>query len=309
MKTKIISVILGILLISNILLASAVSIKDVVSYPEEVEPGEVFDVSIEIKNTHDFDIKNINVKLILTKESEPTNPFDPTAAPTQGEDLPFAPYQSSSEKFLEELESNEEENFKFKLIVLPETSSGVYKVPVEITYEDGNGRNYSKKGLISIIVNSIPELKVSLEDSIVLIKGKENTFSIKLINSGLANVKFVYVKANEVSGLRFVSEKEQYLGDIDSDDFDSIEYTVYIEKDALNSIRLPLVLKFRDSTNKQFTQTKSIILKAYSLEEARELGLVEKPDYKIPGGIGLVIFLYIIYLIRKKRRLKKLRGR
>jgi len=308
MKTKIISIILGMLLIANMLLVSAVTIRDVDSTPDEVAPGEVFDISIEIENTHSFYIENINVKLMLTK-TETTNPLNPLETVTEGEDVPFAPYQSSSEKFLDELESDKKEDFKFKLIVLPDANSGIYKIPVEITYEDEDGKEYSKDELISVIVNSAPELKVSLEDSVVLIKEKENTFSVKLVNSGLADVKFVYMNLREVSGLRYVSEKEQYIGDVDSDDFDSVEFTVYIEEGASNSIRLPLTLKFRDATNKEFTQFKSVVLKVYTLEEARELGLVAKPSYKYQIIAGIIVIFYIGYRINKKRKMKKLRGR
>jgi len=307
MKTQILSIILALLLITNIFLASAVTIKDVTSYPDEVAPGEVFSVSIEIENIHTFDIENINVKLILTQEKGETNPLTGIAE-TLGANLPFAPYQSSSEEFLDELRSDEEEDFKFKLIVLPDTASGVYKIPVEITYEDDDGDEREKDELISVIVNSKPELKVSFEDNGVLIKGKENIFSIKIINSGLADVKFLYMKVNKVSGLNFVSEREQYVGDVDSDDFDSVEYKVYIDDDALNRIRLPVILKFRDATNKEFTETKDVYLDIYSLKQAQELGLVAKPSYTYYILAGIVVVFYFGYRIRKKRKMKKLRG-
>lgn len=302
------SIMLGILLVANILMVSAVTIKDVSSTPDEVEPGEVFDISIEIENTHYFNIEDIKVRLILTEEKGETNPLTGIAE-TQGAEVPFAPYQASSEKFLEDLESDKKEDFKFKLIVLPDTSTGVYKVGVEITYVDGEGNDYSKDELISVIVNSKPELKVSLEDSIVLIKGQENTFSVRLVNSGLADVKFVYMNAREVSGMRYISEKEQYIGDVDSDDFDSVEFTVYIEEGASNSLHLPLNLKFRDATNKEFSQMKSVVLKVYTLEEARELGLVAKPSYKYQIIAGVVVVLYFGYRYNKKRKMKRLRGK
>jgi hypothetical protein len=153
---------------------SGVSITDVSSSPQEVAPGEIVNIIIEIENIFDDDVYNLNVKLDLSG------------------DVPFAPYQSSSEKFLDELEDGDEENFKFRLIVLPETSSGIYKIPVEISYEDEDKNVSLKSELISVMVNSEPELKISFEDSI-LIKGKENIFLIKIVNSGLADVKFVYL--------------------------------------------------------------------------------------------------------------------
>ncbi len=265
---------------------SAVSITDVSSSPQEVAPGEIVNIVIEIENIFEDDVYNLNVKLDLS------------------EDVPFAPYQSSSEKFLDELDDGDEEDFKFKLIVLPATASGIYKIPVEISYEDDEGNVSLKLELISVTVNSEPELKVSLEDS-VLIKGQENIFLIKIVNSGLADVKFIYLSVSNVKGIKFLSGKEQYIGDIDSDDFDSVEYKAYISEDASGTISLPVVLKFKDATNKEFTETKNLILKTYSLKQAQDLGLVKKPSYIIYIIIGVLVLCYIGYRVMKKRKLKR----
>jgi hypothetical protein len=216
------------------------------------------------------------------------------------ESIPFAPYQSSAEKFVEELGGGDEETLKFRLITLPSAQSGIYKIPVIISYGD-EGKNFSS--LISLIVNSDVELKVFFEDS-VLIRGKENTFSIKIINSGFADVKFAYLTVNDVIGIRFISEREQYIGDIDSDDFDSIEYNAYISSSAPSLIKLPITLKYRDATNKEFIEQKEISFRVYSLKEAQEFGLAKKPNYAIFLGVGILIVFYIGYRIRKKRKLK-----
>ena len=289
MKSKILEIVFLFLLVGNLFMVSAVSITDVSTFPEEVVPGQVVDVFIEIENIFEYDVTNLNVKLNL-------------------ENVPFAPYQSSSEEFLEELEDSDEETFKFKLITLPETDTGIYKIPVEISYKDDEENDSLKQELISITVNSKPELKVSLEDSAVLIKGKENVFSIKIVNSGLADVKFVYLTVNNVDGIKFLSEKEQYIGDINSDDFDNIEYEVYVNADASGTINLPIVLKFKDATNKEFIESKNVVLKTYSLKEAQSLGLVKKPSYTIYIIGGVLVFSYIFYRIRKKRKLKAMRG-
>ncbi len=287
MNTKILIILCITLFSLNFI--SAISITDVSTSPKEVVPGQVIEVFIEIENIFEYDITNLNVKLNL-------------------ENVPFAPYQSSSEKFLDELRDGDEETFKFKLITLPETDTGIYKIPVEISYKDDEENDSLKQELISITVNSKPELKVSLEDSMVLIKGKENSFSIKIINSGLADVKFVYLTVNNVNGIKFLSEKEQYIGDINSDDFDNIEYEVYVNADASGTINLPIVLKFKDGTNKEFIESKNVVLKTYSLKEAQNLGLVKKPNYTIYVVIGVLVLGYIFYRVRKKKKLKAMRS-
>jgi len=286
MKTKIMPIILGIVLIVNLLsIVSAVSITNVMSTPDEIAPGQIADVSIEVENIFDYDVTNIRLKLDLTAS-------------------PFAPYQSSSEKFLDELDDGDEDEFKFRLIVLPDTASGIYKIPTQITYTDVNGTNVSKSDTISLIVNSKPELKISLEDSIT-IKGKENKISVRIVNSGLADVKFVYVILNDASGIRVLNENEQYIGDINSDDFDSIDYNIFVNTGTSNSMSLPVTIKYRDATNKEFTETKTIELKSYSLKEAQSLGLVAKPSYKYYIIVVILIVFYVIYRIRKSIKKKK----
>jgi len=276
------------ILLASMLMVSAVSVKDVSATPSEVAPGETVSVSIEIENIFEDDVFNLNVKLDLT-----------------GADVPFAPFQSSSEKFLDELRDGDEEKFTFKLIVLPETASGIYKIPVAIDYEDEDQNESSKTELISVIVNSEPELKTSLESSEAIIQGKENLFSVKVVNSGLADVKFLYVKVNDVSGVKFLSDKEPYLGDINSDDFDSAKFTVFVSENAASTINMPVILKFKDATNKEFTETKTVTLKTYSLKEAQNLGLVKKPNYTTYIIVIVVIVGFIVYRKLKKRRKRR----
>jgi hypothetical protein len=268
-------------------LVNAITIKDVSSSPEEIAPGEVASVSIEIENIFEEDIENLKIKLDLS-------------------DVPFAPYQSSSEEFLDELDDGDEEKFTFKIIALPETDSGIYKIPVLISY-DYEEDNETKEELISITVNSKPELKVSVEDS-ALIKGQDNEIIIKVINSGLNDVKFVYLETSDSSGIKFLTNKEQYIGDIDSDDFNTVEYRIHLDSGVSSSINLPVILRYKDATNKEYIETKTILLKTYSLKEAQGLGLIAKQSYT---KYILVIFLFggfFAYRTIKKRRLKKKRA-
>ncbi len=276
-----------LLSLMSLTMISAITIKDVASSPNEIIPGEIASVSVEIENIFEKKVENLKIKIDLSE-------------------VPFAPYQSSSEKYLEELDDGDKEKFTFKLITLPETASGIYKIPVIITY-DYEDKNKTKEDLISLIVNSEPELKVSLEDSVVLIKGKENEIAIKIVNSGLSDTKFVYLETSDVSGVKFLAEKEQYIGDIDSDDFDSIKYQIYLSPEAPNLINLPVTLKYKDATNKEYTEIKTITIKTYTLKEAQDLGLVPKQNYTFYfiGGIGIIGF--IVYRIIKKRKLKKKR--
>ncbi len=266
---------------------SGLSIKNVGSFPQEIMPGETAEVSIKIENTLGEGITNLYVKLDLS-----------------GEDTPFAPYQSGSEQALDSLDNRDDEVFDFDIIALPTASAGIYKIPVEITYYiDGNENLQERYEEISLIINSPPELNIFSEDSI-LIRGQESLISLKIVNSGLSGIQFSYLTAKNIAGVQFLSERGQYVGDIDSDDFDSVEYNVYVSVSAPSLIKIPVTLRYKDTTNKEFEETKEISLRVYSLKEARERGFVEKPNYNIFFGIGIVVVGYVGYRFWKKRKLK-----
>ena len=71
-------------LIPMISIISAVSLVNVQNNPSQVSPGEQFTISMGIKNILNDNVYNLNVKLDLTS-------------------IPFAPYESSSEKYIDEI--------------------------------------------------------------------------------------------------------------------------------------------------------------------------------------------------------------
>ena len=79
MNTKILIILFITLFSLNFI--SAISITDVSTSPKEVVPGQVVEVFIGIENIFEYYVTNLNVKLNL-------------------ENVPFAAYQSSSEKRL-----------------------------------------------------------------------------------------------------------------------------------------------------------------------------------------------------------------
>src|SRR3990172_5269880 len=189
-----------LLLISNI---SALTIKTVDVSPSEVAPGETAKISITVDNNLEDDLENINVALDFSSAT-----------------VPLAPFQDSSETTIETLDSGDDEKVIFNVIVLPEAASGVYKIPVKMNYNIVNdNKTYEKIGTISVVVNSPSQLRISVEGN--LIKGAESEIVIRVINDGLSDVKLASISLESIPGLSIQSSSYEYLGNIDSDDFDS----------------------------------------------------------------------------------------
>ena len=67
------SILAFFLVVSMLSFASAITIKDVSTLPTETAPGETVSVVLEIENTFDYDVTNLNVKLDLTRFENMTN--------------------------------------------------------------------------------------------------------------------------------------------------------------------------------------------------------------------------------------------
>ena len=269
-------------LLVGVSLLSAVSLVNINNYPSQVSQGETVKISMGIKNTLSQDVSNVNIKLNL-------------------ETVPFAPYESSSERFIDSIREGKIEYAEFNLIALPSASSGIYKIPVEINYEKDDGSLATKSELVSVTINSDAEIKVSIEDGL-LIRGRENTLNIKIVNSGLSDIKFTYLIINTMQGIQFLSNGEQYLGDINSNDFDNSEFKVYVSEDAPDLMFLQTTIKYKDATNQEFTEVKQIAVKSFSVKQAQELGLIAKPSYGIYFIIIILLGIYFIRRFLKKRK-------
>ena len=275
----------AILAIMQIFVASAVSLNSVTISPENTVPGQITSIALEIENDLNDIIENVNVALDLSSSS-----------------LPIAPYSSSSEQSIDEIDEDDEETFNFKLIILPEAKSGVYKIPVKISYEI-NGDEKESTELISLTVSSEPKITLSTDGA--LIKGRESLITIEIINDGIAEAKFVSIELIDPVKARINSKNYEYIGNIDSDDFDSVEYSLFTEINAGSEILIPVMLKYKDFSNKDYTKTETLKIPVYTIEEAQNRGIIEKPSYTSYIVIAAIVLIYIIYRIIKSIRKRK----
>ncbi|GAG23285.1 unnamed protein product [marine sediment metagenome] len=159
--------------------------------------------------------------------------------------------------------------------------------------------------MISVVVNSEPILGVDVEDGLLL-KVQVNELRIDIVNKGLSDVKFLEIEIGSSTYFDVLSSKNVYIGDIDSDDFDSAEFRIFFKKNTPDNIVIPVSIFYKDALNKEHTDNLNLQVKVYSNEKAIELGLLEKSYTGLYAGvIGGLFVIYIIYRKIKKRRLKK----
>ncbi len=287
--------------LTQLYLVSAITITSVNTNPDEVQPGGKFTLNLKIENNLEENADNVVVSLILNEIRIPTTGQIISTA------VPFAPYQSSNEVRIDTIESDDHETASFDLIVFPNAVSGTYNLPVKINYDLSDGTSEPEEDfLVSVIVNAKPNIDVSSEGE-ALIRGMNGKISIKIVNSGLGDAQFLNINLNPVLGMQITSTNKVYIGNIDSNDFDTADFNVFINADASSSISLPVQLTYTDSRNNQITENKVILIKTYTAKEATDLGLIGKNNTFaiIVSIVGALILFFIYRRIRKRNRNKR----
>jgi len=178
--------------------------------PKALEPGSSGIIKIVLSNKADSVLKNIKLNLGLG-------------------DLPLVPVDSTNEKSVYKIDSRQDYEFEFNILATPDAESGVYKVPISLHYLDELGKGYSINATIGLTIGAVPDLSITLDDSEIFESGKAGEIVIKVVNKGVTDVKFMNIQLAESDDYRILSTDEVYLGNIDSDDFETAEYNLFIE--------------------------------------------------------------------------------
>jgi len=253
-----------------------VGIESITSSPDPISPGKEALVTLKVVNNADSLVRDLKIKLDMS-----------------GDTIPFAPIKSTAEKSIYQLEARGIANFEFFVVAEPDAEGGIYKVPLTISYSDETGTSYSKEDILSLKIASKPDVLVIVDSTDIYSKQKSGKAVIKIVNRGLTGIKLLTAKLESNQDFDVLSQKEVYLGNIDSDDYETVEFKLDV-KSKNDVINLPLQLTYLDSTNNEFKQNKDVALIMLSSSDAQKAGLTEKSSIGyliiviiVAGGIGI----------------------
>lgn len=279
MNTKILTI-FAIFLFS-LSFASAVVVSDVSQ--QELFPGEETSLVLSVKNTLSDDIEDVSLNLILSNTG-----FISIGGSEDGEN---------------EIKDGSTENFNYRIKASQDIEPGDYNIPYEITFLDtGKDDTITKSGSIGIVVSAKTELSYSaeIENNVI---GEQGKVTLKIINSGFGDIKFVNVEIFP-EGFTLLGSANDYIGNVDSDDFESASYDVIFNDKTANLIAS---VTYKDFDNNAESIIVDLPLTVYSRERALELGIIEKNNTQSYVGIIVVIvILWFVYrTIKKRRKLRK----
>ncbi|MEA2037986.1 MAG: COG1361 S-layer family protein [Nanoarchaeota archaeon] len=258
-----------------------------VSTTEMIKPGETNEVSINLKNLAVTLIKDIKVTLNL-------------------DGSPFATIGSTNRKIIRNMEALSNAEVTFNLMAEPDTESKLYKVPIEVGFLDRLGTEYTKNETVGLIVGAEPDLSVIIDSSDIYSSGGTYDIPVKFVNKGVTDVKFLNVILKGSSNYKILSPSEVYVGNIDSDDYETAEFKISINKVKASEVKLNLEVDYKDANNNDYRVKTNLPLKLYSAGEAKDLD--GKKSNSFVGVIIIVVIVaagFFFYRRWKKKKGKK----
>ncbi len=234
--------------------------------PEKVPQGGTANVNIDVQNMDKAMVKDVTIDLNLPDS--------------------FITIGSIEEKKIPRLGPGEKSTVEYKVMALSDAESKAYQIPLEITYYDQVGNVYAKNNTIGLLVGAEPSFTLNLESADTFESKTKGKITISLSNTGPSQLKFVTLEVLPTDDYTVLSNSKSYLGNLDPDDFETSEYTIYFNRKG--DIPIKVRVSYKDSYNNDKENLGEVNLKVYSYFEVRKYGL---------KTCGTSIMVYIIYTL------------
>jgi hypothetical protein len=259
-------------------LDETMNVIDISTDPEQLSPGKPASLAITIQNDALGTFKNIQAVLNI-----------------DGDAVPIVPYQSSKEQTLRSLEVGEQHTFRYSIIAEEDAEAGVYKIPFELTYKDYNNTIISKNDTFGILIGADADLNFNLEEFDTFQMGTTGDVVVSISNVGPTELKFMTVTLEEGDGYVILGPSGEYLGNLDSDDFETSRFQIYIP--GSEDVPLSFTVSYKDVYNEAYDEAVDLVLPVYSTTEVKLYGLNgdTSSSYQWIFYLLAILFLYYCY--------------
>lgn len=246
-------------------------------------PGGEGRISIELENT--LEERATDVSLVL-----------------QFTNTPFIPI-GTSEQSIDEIDEDDEEIFTYSIKASANAAPGDYQIPYTLSYTFDNDE-ITRSGSIGISIAADPDLTFSVSAETPVIN-RQGIINLRIVNKGFYDARFVSVRILP-EGFTVLSDKEIYIGSVDSDDFETATFDVLFTK---TNPRFQAIVEYVDFNNQRKIENVNLPLTVYTEERALELGIIQQSStgFYIIMVIVIIVLFIVWRAIRRRRRMKKSR--
>ncbi len=258
---------------------AVLAVSSVSTAPESFSPGSEGTIKIALKSEAKVELKDVRVRLDVS----------PSA-------LPFAPANGTSTRKIAVIPAGGSAELEYSLRSSPDAAPGLYKATLELSYYDRLGKSYSRNETVGLTVATDPEIEVSAESELRS-SATRGTVVFKVVNGGLGEVKLLSARLGSSPGqYRVLSPAYQYVGTISSDNYETVEYEIFVEQNASSPLVFPLQLSFKDPSNRRYSREYRPSIEIFTPDELVTL------QYQGRGGIGafeIILGLLLLFLLYK----------
>jgi len=255
-------------------------IDEIKMQPEYIAPGENGTIKVTIRNNANFELTDVRMQLSLPEEIKFLN--------------------SVSKKKIGKIYANEVNVFTFNVISTPNADEGMYNATLTVDYLNHIGSERQDSDEFGILViKAEPKIFAKIDSSEIYKGNNIGEVSITFVNNNLANLKFLTVELLDSEDYKILSANKEYVGDLDSDDFESVDFKLKVDNKEV--IPLYLRLTYMDALNKEYSEEISLDL---NILTAKEMGISSS---SAPIVVIVIIFGVAIYYFYKRRKKKKIK--
>jgi hypothetical protein len=186
---------------------------------------------------------------------------------------------------------------EFEIPVFVEQEPGTKFVKFNLKWIEENVEK-EQEILIPITINSDAEVGIYLEAKPTpLSSGTEHTLSVTVSNLGSYKISNVVVEIKENQAFEILNvQKEQYIGNLDSDSFSTVQYKIKVNPNAKGSYPIEFDVKYKDQSGLWITQ--KIENKIYISSKPNNNG---NNEIYYLAGILIAAGVFYWFKIRKKK--------
>lgn len=247
--------------------------------PSEIAPGGKGILKVTVRNSGESEIRDVRVKLI---------------PPSQVSFL-----DDVSKRKFSVLQGGGSANLEFNIIASPDMSEGVYSSYLIIDYVNKIGDEKQDNDTFALVIKSEPTIFIKIDSSTIYSGEDIGEVTITFVNNDVADVKFLTVELQDTEDYEIFSANKKYIGDLDSDDFESIDFNLKMST-GKNDVDLPMKITYKDSLNKDYIEETKVLLQ---IRSAEDLGV--KSNGWILIVVIVVAILIVVYLIYRKLQGRK----
>ncbi len=249
-------------------------------FPERVEPGSTGEMTITLENLANSQFRNVDVNLDVSE-------------------IPVAP-RETSRKRISSVGAGENQSVTFNLDVDGDAENQLYKMPIQIDYQNQAGQELSVTETTGVNVGGFPNIDVGVDESDIRSSGQRGTVTFRVLNKGEGQARFVGVELEETDQYEIISEDSIYLGSMIADDYQTAEFDIYVNEGAEN-LEMPVNVEYRDGDGDQSSQF-NVNRELYTSNELSRYGMNQSGGLLVPGLVVVVLVAGGVYYWRKKKR-------